>query len=229
MLPLLKTNVFVIIPVFNEEKDKLQNLATQLSEHYQVILVDDGSINPVQHPADSSIHILRHEVNLGQGAALQTGLEFALQKGAAYMVTFDADGQHRKEDIPLLLEPLLNNDADITLASRFLRPGLHNASLFRQLILKTGCYINYLFSGLYLSDAHNGLRGITRWAAEKLDIKENRMAHATELLFIIRKKKLRLKEVPATIVYTDYSKRKGQSLFNSVRIFFDLVLHKLFE
>ena len=90
-------------------------------------------------------------------------------------------------------------------------------------------YLGYIFTGLYLSDAHNGLRAMTPQSAKKLIIKENRMAHATEILFVIKKHQLKFLEVPTTVIYTEYSKRKGQSVFNSIRIFFDLILHKLFE
>ena len=150
-------------------------------------------------------------------------------QGAQYLVTFDADGQHAATDIPALLFPLQNNDADITLASRFLKPGHHNAPLLKKILLNVARLVNYFFTGLYLSDAHNGLRAMTRHAAENIVIRENRMAHATEILFAIKKHKLKFREVPATVLYTEYSKNKGQSVFNSIRIFFDLVLHKIFE
>jgi polyprenyl-phospho-N-acetylgalactosaminyl synthase len=173
--------------------------------------------------------LLRHKINLGQGAALQTGIDFALKYNPSYIVTFDADGQHSADDIDKLLEPLQNNEADITLGSRFLKPGLHNAATGRKWLIRAARWINYLFSGLFLTDAHNGLRAMTAKAAREFDIRENRMAHATEILLFIRRKKLRYKEVPVTISYTDYSRKKGQSGFNSIRIFFDLALHKLFE
>lgn len=230
MLSQNNDNVFVIIPVFNEKKEVLVQTIRELQKaSYPIVVVNDASDNDINLPGFGIIYSLRHAVNLGQGAALQTGIEFALQKKAKYLVTFDADGQHSSSDIPALLLPIQNNEADITLASRFLRPGHHNASFSRQLLLKTARWINYLFTGLYLSDAHNGLRAMNRAAAEKIALKENRMAHATEFLFAIKKNNLRFKEVPATVTYTVYSKSKGQSIFNSIRIFFDLVLHKLFE
>ena len=144
-------------------------------------------------------------------------------------MTFDADGQHLSSDIQSLLEPLQNNEADICIASRFLEKGRHNATKGRKITLKAGRWVNYFFTGLFLSDAHNGLRAMNRIAAKKIRLKENRMAHASEFLIAIKKNKLRYKEIPASVVYSDYSRKKGQSVFSSVRIFFDLVLHKLFE
>jgi len=199
--------------------------------NYSIVVVDDGSkikIAPLLSGVPRT-HTIRHKVNLGQGAAIQTGISYALKKGASYIITFDGDGQHSVTDIPAMLAPLRDGDADITLASRFIRKGSHNASRGRQRVLKAGRWVNYFFTGISLSDSHNGLRAMNRHAAEKIQLKENRMAHATEILFAIRKHKLRYREVPATVLYTDYSKNKGQSVLNSIRIFFDLVLHKLFE
>jgi polyprenyl-phospho-N-acetylgalactosaminyl synthase len=230
MSPQNNNNIFIIVPVFNEKKEVLeQTISELLKTSYRIVVVNDASAAEIILPCSRNIYLLQHAVNLGQGAALQTGIEFALSKEADYLVTFDADGQHSTADIQDMLAPLQNKEAEITLASRFLKPGHHNASLPRKTILKTGRWINYFFTGLYLSDAHNGLRAMSRNAAEKIILKENRMAHATEILSLIKKHKLKYKEVPATVTYTEYSKNKGQSVFNSIRIFFDLVLHKLFE
>lgn len=228
---ILNKSVYIIIPAFNEDAVIKRVVEDLLNYSYSVVIIDDGSsqnLLPLLKTL-SGFHYIRHKVNLGQGAALQTGIDFAIANGATYIVTFDADGQHSAADIPALLSPLQSDETDITLASRFLTGGIHNATVAKQLILKAGRLVNYFFTGLYLSDAHNGLRAITRAAAKKIQLKENRMAHATEFLFAIRKNKLRYKEVPGTVTYTEYSKGKGQSVFNSIRIFFDLVLHKLFE
>ncbi len=223
-------NIFVLLPVFNEKPELLEQIVSGLMRQgYQVVVVDDASAKKVKLPPAERLYLVRHAVNLGQGAALQTGITLALKKNADYLVTFDADGQHSISDIPALLLPLQEKKADITLGSRFLLPGHHNASWFRQLLLKTGRWVNYFFTGFYLSDAHNGLRAMNRYAAEKIMLKENRMAHATEFLLQIKQHELRMLEVPATVTYTKYSKGKGQSAFNSFRIFFDLFLHKLFE
>ena len=223
--------VFVIIPFYNENTVIREVIEDLLPYNYQIVLVNDGSTkSPYNILKDiDSLYFLHHKVNLGQGAAIQTGIDFALQKGAEYLVTFDADGQHRASDIQSLLEPLQNNEADICIASRFLEKGRHNATKGRKITLKVGRWVNYFFTGLFLSDAHNGLRAMNRTAADKFNLKENRMAHATEFLIAIKKNKIRYKEIPATVVYSDYSRKKGQSVFSSIRIFFDLVLHKLFE
>ncbi len=219
--------VFIIVPYYNEEK-VIGQVLSELND-FNVILVDDGSSQPAKKFHHSgNLVILRHRVNLGQGAAIQTGVEYALKQGAQYIVTFDADGQHDPADIPKLLSPLLTGEADLTLGSRFLSSG-NSPKGGRKRLLKMARLVNYLFTGLYLSDAHNGLRAFSAGAARMITLKENRMAHATEILGIIKKQNIRHKEIPVNVRYTPYSKQKGQSAFQSIRIFFDLVLHKLFE
>lgn len=220
----------VIVPAYNEQASLRDVVSELLSYSYEVIVVDDGSQTDLRSSiAGLQVYFLQHEINLGQGAALQTGIEFALHKAADIIVTFDADGQHCVEDINALIEPLESGEVEMSLGSRFLEGGKHNMSFSRRIILQSGRFINYLFTGLLLSDAHNGLRAMTSKAAAKIHLKENRMAHASELLWQISSQNIRYREIPVHIRYTAYSKKKGQSAFNSVRIVFDLILNKIFR
>lgn len=203
-------------------------LAQLLTTPFAIILVDDGSREPVVSPGGDRIVLIRHPFNLGQGASIQTGFTAALRLGADYVVTYDADGQHRTEDIYRLLAPLLSDEADITLGSRFLEESRHNASLPRRSLLTLARRVNNLLTGLRLTDAHNGLRGLNKKALQQIHLTENRMAHATEIIYQIKKHRLRYTEVPVHIAYTGYSRSKGQGWADGVRVFFDLVLHKLF-
>jgi polyprenyl-phospho-N-acetylgalactosaminyl synthase len=221
-------DICIIVPAFNESAVIRQVLLQLLGRGYEVVVVDDGSEEPMQ-VQDLPVHLLQHGVNLGQGAALQTGIDYALEKGARWLVTFDADGQHDVNDVERLLQPLQSGAADVALGSRFMEDAWHNAPRSRSITLKLARWVNYFFTGLFLSDAHNGMRAMSRAAAGKITITENRMAHATEILIRIKRARLRYREVPVRIIYTDYSKKKGQSFFDSIRIIFDLVLHKLFE
>jgi polyprenyl-phospho-N-acetylgalactosaminyl synthase len=225
--------IMVVVPAFNEQKELPRVVSELARAGYAVVVVDDGSEPPLlsilSGLSGHDLHYLRHPINLGQGAALQTGIEYALEKKADYIVTFDADGQHLVADIEKLIEPLVQNQYDIVLGSRFLEGASHNMSGKRKFLLSTARFVNFIFTGLYLSDAHNGIRAMTAGAAQKLKLKENRMAHATELLEQIRRNHLRWKEMPVTIVYTAYSKQKGQSGWNSFQIFFDLLLNKLYR
>ncbi len=222
--------VFVIIPAFNEQAVIRDVLEQFRSYNYSVVVVDDGSSKMLEEfLAGMPVYQLRHKVNLGQGAALQTGIEFALSKDAAYIVTFDADGQHDVKDIAALTEPLMQHKADIALGSRFLKNTAHNIPAKRKFLLQLARRFNFLFTGLLLSDAHNGLRAMTRKAALSIRIKENGMAHATEILIQIKKKKLNYVEIPVNIYYSEYSKRKGQTTRSGFRIIFDILLNKIFK
>jgi len=223
-------NIYVVIPAFNEYETIHQVVKNINKAGYEVIVVDDGStLHLDSYLKGLSLHLLRHNVNLGQGAALQTGIEYAVAKNADYIVTFDADGQHQAIDIISLIQPLREGRCDVVMGSRFLLNASHNMNYKRRIILCLARIFNFLTTGLLLTDAHNGLRAFTRKAASQIHIHQNGMAHATELLHIIKKKKLQFIEVPVHILYTDYSYEKGQSLWNSFRIVFDLFLNKIFK
>ena len=225
-----KKSIFVVIPCYNEAGIIRETIAAVIEKGYSIIVVDDHSTdNTKEQLKEVPLIYLHHRVNMGQGAALQTGISFALRKEAEYLVTFDADGQHDVSDIDGMLHKLKEDQFDIILGSRFLPGAGGNISAGRKLLLKAACYLNYLFTGILLTDAHNGLRVMNRHAAESIHLKENRMAHATEILKEIKKHGLKFGEFPVQIHYSSYSKKKGQSLLNSVRIFFDLVLNKIFD
>ena len=225
-----RKRIFVIIPCYNEAGIIRETITAVIEKGYSIIVVDDHSTdNTKEQLKELPVTYIRHRLNMGQGAALQTGISVALKKKAEYMVTFDADGQHDVNDIDGMLHKLKEDQFDIVLGSRFLPGAGGNISAGRKLLLKAACYLNYLFTGILLSDAHNGLRVMNRNAAERIHLKENRMAHATEILKEIKNHSLKFSEFPVHIHYSSYSKKKGQSLLNSVRIFFDLIMNKIFD
>lgn len=221
----------VVIPVYNEIAVLREVIIPLIEIGVQdIVIVDDGSaVNVLNTINDLPVHFLRHRTNLGQGAALQTGFDYALGIDADIVITFDADGQHRAADIAGLIDPVLKNEADITIGSRFLMPGKNGIPGKKKMILQFARIINFLLSGMMLSDAHNGLRALNKTALQKIALTENRMAHASEFLFEIKKHNLRFKEVPVQILYTRYANETGQSPWESIKILFDLVLHKLFK
>jgi glycosyltransferase involved in cell wall biosynthesis len=220
----------VVIPAYNESSVLTSVVNSLLEKGYCIVIVDDGSDPPLSFFIQNMpVFFLRHRANLGQGAALQTGFDFAKKLNPELVISFDADGQHDASCLPALIEPLLNNKADVVLGSRFLSAEKTIMPFSKKILLQTARGINYLFSGLLLSDAHNGLRAFNRVALDKINITENRMAHASEIIFEIKKHGLRFKEIPVRITYTAYSKKKGQSGWDSIKILFDLILHKLFK
>lgn len=220
--------VCIIIPVYNEGKVIRGVLENVLKQHDRVICVNDGSHdNSASEVEKTSALLVSHPINLGQGAALQTGLDFALQDpNAEYFVTFDADGQHRLEDVASMLKVIKKEKIDIALGSRFLGAA-ENISTLKRIILKLAIKFSNKTSGLQLTDAHNGLRVFNRHVAENLRITMNDFAHASEIIERIAEKKFTYKEVPVTITYTEYSRSKGQSISNAVNIGIDVILRKL--
>lgn len=227
----MNSSIFVIVPAYNEGGMIRSTLKPLIEANYSVVVVDDGSTDGTWSTlANLDVYALRHPINLGQGAALQTGMTFAIGQGAEIIVHFDADGQHRVQDIDVLIEPLRRREADVVLGSRFLRKTDTQAVPFlRRLLLKTAVVVDGLMTGIWLSDAHNGMRALTYKAAKKIHLRENRFAHASEILSQIRRQRLRYVERPTTIIYSDYSRAKGQSMWNAFNIVTDLLLRRLFR
>ncbi len=221
--------IFVIVPVYNEAPVIEQTLKDLLQYDYNIIMVDDGSTDEIDKVVKNhSLTLLKHAVNLGQGASLQTGMEFAKKSNAEIIVHFDGDGQHKAADIRKLIEPIIKDECDIVFGSRFLKKkSKQNIPFVRKIILQLARYMNWIYTGILLSDAHNGLRALNKKAMNEIIISENKMAHASEILYLTKKNNLRFKEIPVTITYTDYSKKKGQGIMNSINILFHLIAKKI--
>jgi len=216
------SNLWVVIPAFNEGAVIGEVVRGVRTLYRNVVVVDDCSRDDTGAAAMSAgAMVLRHPINLGQGAALQTGIRYVLRVGADSVVTFDADGQHRVEDIAALLDTQARTNADVVIGSRFLGRA-HNIPTMRRVVLKLAVAFTRVTSGIKLTDAHNGLRLLTRRAAEEIRITQNRMAHASEIIDQIHKLGLSVAEAPVTIVYTEYSLRKGQRLDNAFNILSEL-------
>lgn len=225
----VRENLFVVVPAYNEGPC-LANVVGELREHYpHVVVVDDGSSdNTFEVATRGATYVLRHVINRGQGAAIQTGVEFALRHGAQFIVTFDADGQHRVEDIPAVLEPIWRGDCEIVLGSRFLGAA-EDIPPMRRLTLKAAVLFTRVVNRVELTDAHNGFRAFSRRAAEHIHITLDRMAHASELIDQIRRSGLPVHEVPVRVRYTPYSLAKGQSTRGALRIVLQYLLGRVFQ
>ena len=220
-------STYIIIPAFNESPGLAAVLESLLPLNYGIIVIDDGSTDETYKIAGTfPVLLIRHVLNLGQGAALETGMEAARKLNADFVIHFDADGQHNPSDIAQLLVPLQKDEADIVFGSRFLEKKPSGLNFTKKIILKAGRWINYLITGILLTDAHNGLRAFNKKALHSIHFHQPGMAHASEILYEVRRKSLRYLEMPVHIRYTDYSKRKGQGLLNSVNILFHLFFKK---
>jgi glycosyltransferase involved in cell wall biosynthesis len=220
--------VAVIIPVYNET-EVIGEVIVEVLKHFKhVICVDDGSIdNSADEISKTKATLVKHPFNLGQGAALQTGIEYALiDETIEYFVTYDADGQHDLSDVMFMLRTIKETGVDIVLGSRFLGKA-EDITWLKRRILKLAIKFSNKTSGIKLTDAHNGLRVFNRKVAEQLNITMSDFAHASEIVERIAQNKFTYQEVPVTILYTDYSRKKGQSIINAVNISFDILLNKV--
>jgi len=220
---------WVVVAAYNEAVTIGRVVADVKARGYPVLVVDDGSADRTALIAASNgATVVAHPINLGQGAALQTGICYALERGAAAIVTFDADGQHRASDISSLVEALDRERADFALGSRFLGQCL-GGSFVRRSVLRAATFLTRLTTGLRLTDTHNGLRAMTRRGASIIRLRQNRMAHASEILGQIARSGLHYVEVPVTVEYTSYSLAKGQRLSDSIIILTDLFAERLYR
>jgi glycosyltransferase involved in cell wall biosynthesis len=222
------SKVYFIIPAWNEGP-VIKGVLEEVLEHYpHVICVNDGSIdNTSDEIAKTRAILVEHSINLGQGAALQTGIEYALQDPeASIFVTYDADGQHQLSDVNKMIQKLKDSGADIVLGSRFLGQA-ENLKTSKKLLLKAAILFTNKSTGLKLTDAHNGLRVFNRAFAEKLNITFSDMTHASEIVERISRYNFKFVEVPVKIKYTKYSMSKGQLAINAINIAFDTSLHKV--
>jgi polyprenyl-phospho-N-acetylgalactosaminyl synthase len=215
-------NVWIVVPAFNEA-GVIGDVITDLRSIFtHVVCVDDGSRDDTGDIAlRAGAHLVRHPVNLGQGAAIQTGVEYARrQPGAQVFATFDGDGQHRVKDVLTMIDRLGAGDVDIVIGTRF-GQGVSRPPLLKRIVLQTAARLSPRGRKLGLTDTNNGLRVFNKAVADGLDITMNGMSHATEFIMLIAENNWRVAEEPVEVLYTEYSQSKGQPLLNGVNIIFD--------
>ncbi len=221
-------DVWIIIPAFNEAGVIGEVVADVRAVFDHVVCVDDGSSDGTGEIAlGAGAHLVRHPVNLGQGAAIQTGVEYARrQPGADVFVTFDGDGQHRVKDVIAMIDRLSTEGVDVVIGTRFGRPGLSKPPPLKRIVLKTAAWLSPRGRRLGLTDTNNGLRVFNKTVADGLEITMSGMSHASEFILLIDENRWRVAEEPVEVLYTDYSKAKGQPLLNGVNIIFDGLLRR---
>jgi polyprenyl-phospho-N-acetylgalactosaminyl synthase len=219
-------DVWIVVPAFNEASVIGDVVADIRSVFDHVVLVDDGSKDNTGDIAlRAGAHVVPHPVNLGQGAAIQTGVEYARsQPGAQVFATFDADGQHRLKDVVRMIDRLSTDDVDLVVGTRFAEPSASKPPLLKRIILRVAAFVSPSSRQLGLTDAHNGLRVFNKKVADRLNITMSGMSHASEFITLAVENGWRVAEEPVEILYTEYSKSKGQPLLNGVNIVFDGLL-----
>jgi glycosyltransferase involved in cell wall biosynthesis len=218
----------VIVPAYNESAVIATTVSDLRRSFGQVVVVDDGSSDGTGDLAlAAGATVLRHAINRGQGAALQTGFDYFLKKSSAQLcVTFDADGQHLVDDAVAMVERAHERSLDVVLASRFLGR-TEEIPASRRLLLRVAIRFSRMITHLTLTDTHNGLRVLSRSALSTIRLQQDRMAYASELESAIARRSLAWEEMPTTVVYTDYSRAKGQRNSNAINIVFDLAADRI--
>lgn len=228
-----KRDMWFILAAYNEEKQIAITIKTLKKNGYiNIVVVDDGSEDRTYELAKKhKVHVLRHPINMGQGAALRSGTTYALRKKAKYIIHFDSDGQHRVEDVPAMIKPVLEGKAQITLGSRYLDKNKKTKMpMHRTFYVKGGLWFTRLMTGLKLTDTHNGFRVMTAETAKELKITQDEMSHASEILELIARKKIKYKEVPVIIEYNEEVMQNSMNSFKEgVKIIAKTIYYKVMK
>lgn len=240
-------NLSIIIPSFNENTRltrTLEDLLVSLESNefsaisqFNICIVDDGSENPISFSdvqmrfnEKINIYILRHLVNLGQGAALQTGVEYARNiLNSDLYCTFDSDGQHEPRDLDKMIKSLLKYNVDIIFGNRFFKNSYSDIPQSRKFLLKLAIIFEYYLTGIKVNDSHNGYRLFNKKMAHVFHLKQARMAHATEIKIIVKKNKLKYAECHVNIKYSRENLEKGQRNIGALKIIRDIFTVYFFQ
>lgn len=222
--------MWIVIPAYNEEKviqDVIREI--QAAGYRNIIIVDDGSTDRTHEKALAmpDVVVLRHRLNRGKGAATKTGIEAAKTFAADIVVTMDGDGQHDPQDIARLTEPLKDKRADVVLGTRLKDPkGMPWYKIWQN---RVGNLVTWYLYGLYVSDSQSGFRAYSRHAAEVINTQTDRYEYDSEVIREIYKYKLKYREVPIEVRYTEYSMGKvhKQSLGNGIKTLYRMIFHML--
>ena len=219
--------IFIIVPAYNEAKNIGRVISGLFSQGVQnIVVVDDGSSDSTAAEAQTAgAIVLKHEINRGQGAALQTGNEYALANGASAVVHFDADGQFNPADIAEALAVMKNRNVEVLLGSRFLDNRSQMPWTKKYIVLPVAKLVNSFLTGLKLTDAHNGFRILSRRALEKINISQDRMAHNSEIISLIKLHNLAFTEHPVQVKYFEY----GQGVGGGLKIILEILSRFFFE
>ncbi len=220
---------WIVVAAYNEADRLETTLRDLLTTGCEIVVVDDGSTDSTRSIAlRFPVWTLRHPINCGQGAAIRTGIAFALDRGAQIIVTFDADGQHDASDIPAIIAPILERRTDVVLGSRFLGHAIGMPPT-RRLVLAGARWFTWIVSRVAVTDPHNGLRAFSRHAAREIRIAQDGMAHASEIVEQLPARRLRFCEAPVTVRYTSGTLAKGQRSWNAIRIVGHLIAGRMIK
>jgi glycosyltransferase involved in cell wall biosynthesis len=228
-------SIAIILPAFNESAvigsllDLLPRELTLNNCHYlvHIIVVNDGSSDDTASVVSKrkDVYLINHLLNSGAGAATRTGINFAKELGVSYAVSMDSDGQHAVEDVIKVLKEIADNNADFIIGSRLVEST--GMPWYRVVGNKGLSLITYMIFGVFVKDSQSGLRGYNQTALQKIEFHSNQYAFCSEMIWSAHRQKLRIKEVPITAIYTDYSLGKGQTNWGAIQIIRQIIKRRL--
>ncbi len=227
-----KNDIYIVIPAYNEEKLIKQTINNLKNYGYNnIIVVDDGSYdNTYDIISNENIICCKHLINRGLGGALGTGLSCALLYTPKVIVTFDADGQHDPRDIEKVALPVINEGYDVVIGSRLIdKEEVKNMPLIKRIGNWGLNLITYLMGGHFITDSQSGLRAFSYDSAKLIakQLKSNRYEVSSEFIVLIKKNKLKYKEVPIKTIYTEYSMARGTNVLTGFKILIKLLFQRL--
>ncbi len=221
--------VYIVIPAFQEEKKIGQVVQDVLKSGYRnIVVVDDGSKDATGLVArEAGAYVVQHRLNRGKGAATRTGIEAAMRFGASIVVTIDGDGQHFPSDISALIEPIVRGECDVTLGYRPFSTSSMPWHKITHNFIANG--VTALYAGIHVKDSQSGLRAYSYEACQLLDTKSDTYEYESEVIQLIAFHKLRFKEVPVSVAYTEYSKNKlqKQNITNGIKTVYKMIFNRL--
>jgi glycosyltransferase involved in cell wall biosynthesis len=223
----MKNKLFIIIPAYNEEKTIGKLLEKLKKKNYKnIIVVNDCSKDKTSEIAEKSgAIVLNHIINRGLGGALRTGFEYAIQEKADVALTMDADLQHKVEEIPNVIKPVMDGKADVVIGVR--TKDLHKMPASHKLANKIGNLVTFVFFGSKVNDSQSGFRVFSLKALKKINLYTNQMEISSEIIGEIKKNKLKLVEIPISTLYTKYSLSKGQNFKQGIKTLLRLIAVRL--
>ncbi|HLC65559.1 MAG TPA: glycosyltransferase family 2 protein [Candidatus Nanoarchaeia archaeon] len=216
----MKQKIWAVIAAYNEAGRIGRVLEGTRKFVDNVVVVDDGSKDSTFEAAKKNAIVLRHSVNLGKGAALKTGCDFAIKHGADIIVVLDADGQHDPREIPRFLKALKN--ADIVFGYRKLNKRMPLVLRFGNWFINTVAEVIY---GMKMKDTQSGYRAFRADVYKRIRWEATDYSMESEMIANVGKNKLRYREIPIETIYGD--RYKGTTIIDGIKIVFNMVWWKI--
>lgn len=220
--------ILVLLPAYNEADSIREVIGDLKKENYpNIVVVDDGSHDETRNTClDSGLKVISHRINRGAGAAIQTGIEYARTTSAEFLVIMDADGQHKAEDISLLLRKISGTEAGMVIGNRF-ENSTNEIPRIRRFYNWIANVITNLPNRKNYKDTQSGFRVLSRDCFEKINLRIDGFGFCSEMIWQVESMKYEILEVPIKVIYTEHSMKKGQNFAVGVRTALNLLFERI--